>query len=65
MDTYSDSPTLTVSILEAARQLRISEPWARELVRQGRLRTVVVGAKGGKRLIPVTELAAFLERESK
>jgi excisionase family DNA binding protein len=55
---------LTVNVIEAARRLGIGIGTAREMVRDGRLRAIHVGAKGGKARIPVNELQEFLAREA-
>jgi excisionase family DNA binding protein len=52
---------LLVGVKEAGRRLGLGRDAAYALVREGRLRSVAVGRK---RLVPVTELAAFVERES-
>jgi excisionase family DNA binding protein len=52
---------LLVSVREAARRLGIGRDAAYDLVRQGRLRSIAVGRK---RLVPVVELEAFVERET-
>jgi excisionase family DNA binding protein len=51
---------LTVSIREAARRLGAGRDSTYRLVAEGRLRTVVIGRR---RLVPVRELEAFIERE--
>lgn len=52
---------LLLSVRDAARQLGLGRDSCYELVRSGRLRSVAVGRK---RLIPVAELVAFVEREA-
>ena len=51
---------LLVGVKDAARELGIGRDTAYQLVRDGRIRAVSVGRK---RLIPRSELAAFIERE--
>jgi excisionase family DNA binding protein len=52
---------LLVGVREAAQRLGIGRDLAYRLVRDGRLHAVRVT---GRALIPVAELAAFVERES-
>lgn len=52
---------LLVSVREASRALSIGRDATYELVRTGRLRSIAVGRR---RLVPVAELSAFVERES-
>jgi excisionase family DNA binding protein len=56
------SEPLLVSVREAARRLGIGRDTAYALVREGRLRSISVA--GRKRLVPVAELQAFVEREA-
>jgi excisionase family DNA binding protein len=51
---------LAVPIRVAARRLGTGRDATYALVRAGRLRTIKVG---GRRLVPVIELAAFVTRE--
>ncbi len=53
--------TLLVSVKDAARELGLGRDSTYELVREGRLRSVAVGRR---RLIPRSELTAFIVRES-
>ena len=55
-----DAPLL-VSVKDAARELGVGRDSAYQLVREGRLRSVAIGRK---RLIPRSELLAFISRES-
>lgn len=55
------SGPMLLSVQASARELGIGRDTAYQLVRNGRLRSVTVGRR---RLIPRTELAAFVERES-
>jgi excisionase family DNA binding protein len=52
---------LLVSVREAAKRLGLGRDAAYQLVREGRLHSVALGRK---RLVPVSELAAFVARES-
>lgn len=52
---------LLLSVREAAQRLGIGRDTAYQLVRDRRLRSLSVGRRI---LIPVAELAAFVERES-
>jgi excisionase family DNA binding protein len=52
---------LLVGVRDAAATLGLGRDATYQLVRSGRLRSLAVGRK---RLIPRTELAAFIERES-
>jgi excisionase family DNA binding protein len=51
---------LLLSVRDAARRLGVGRDHCYRLVREGRLRSIAIG---GRRLIPVTELAAFVDRE--
>jgi excisionase family DNA binding protein len=53
--------TLLVGVREAAKRLGLGRDTAYQLVREGRLHSVAVGRK---RLVPVAELGAFIERET-
>jgi excisionase family DNA binding protein len=53
---------LLVSVREAAVRLGLGRDTCYDLVRSGRIHSVAVG--GRKRLVPVAELSAFVERES-
>ena len=55
------SEPLLVGVREAARELGIGRDATYQLVREGRLRSVVLSRRV---MIPRTELAAFVERES-
>jgi excisionase family DNA binding protein len=55
----SDGPLL-LGVREAAHRLNVGRDTAYELVRSGRLRSIAVGVK---KLIPESELVAFIERE--
>jgi excisionase family DNA binding protein len=52
---------LLVSVREAAKRLGLGRDTAYQLVREGRIRSVAVGRR---QLVPVAELARFVERES-
>jgi excisionase family DNA binding protein len=52
---------LLVSVREAAKRLGLGRDTAYQLVREGRIHSVALGRK---RLVPVAELARFVERES-
>jgi excisionase family DNA binding protein len=53
---------LLVSVRDAASELGIGRDACYGLVREGRLRSISIGRK---RLIPRSELAAFVAREAK
>jgi len=55
------SEPLLVGVREAARELGIGRDATYQLVREGRLRSVVLSRRV---MIPRTELAAFVERET-
>jgi len=52
---------LLLPVREAAARLAIGRDTAYELVRSGRLRSVAIGRR---RLVPASELEAFVARES-
>jgi excisionase family DNA binding protein len=52
---------LLISVREAAQRLGLGRDATYALVREGRLRTLAVGRR---RLVPVRELEAFVEREA-
>jgi excisionase family DNA binding protein len=52
---------LLVSVREAAKRLGLGRDAAYRLFREGRLHSVALGRK---RLVPVADLGAFIERES-
>lgn len=56
---------LTISVPECARRLRIREASLRTLIKQGRIRGVVIGVRNGKTLVPADEPEAFLAREAR
>jgi excisionase family DNA binding protein len=53
----SPVPKMAYSMAETAAALGITKPTAYKLVAQGRLRTVMVGAR---RLVPITEIERLL-----
>jgi excisionase family DNA binding protein len=60
-----DAQVLTVSVPEGARLLGMGVDHTYGLVKAGRLKVIRTGAKGRRWRIPVAELEAFIERESK
>jgi excisionase family DNA binding protein len=62
--SYRDDLTeLTVSVWDAARSLGIGRDACYTLIRDGRLKSIRIGT--GKIRIPLTELEAFIARETK
>jgi len=56
-------PPMALRPDELAPVLRIGVKTAYELVRSGKIRSVPVGVTGRSRIVPVTEIQAYLERE--
>ena len=57
-NTRHTSDELVLTIVEAAKRLKISEWMVHKLIQEGSLRSVKVGSR---RLIPTRDLATFIE----
>ena len=54
-------PALALDLDEAAAALSVSRTTIKDLIRLQKIRPVAAGKKGGKPIVPVTELQRFLD----